>query len=64
MLIVRRNAQAGCYTVTHTGDDRADVEKLFGVNILPTSFTSMAEPRKVLHVIKDLNPAKTVTYSS
>ena len=60
MLVIKANG--GIWTVEHTGEDRAEVVRLFGTDTLPTPFlvkgTSAAD---VLRTVKGLNPTKEVT---
>lgn len=41
-------------------DDNPQVRELFGTDVIPTAFTSQAEPGRVLATIQALNPGVQV----
>ena len=49
-----------CWLAQWSGEDAAEIKRLFGTDILPTAFTNRAESSEVFAAIQGNNPGRLV----
>lgn len=59
-VIIDLSTAGGVWTAEHLGDNRRDVEALFGTAILPTPFSEKIPSWEVVAELRRLNPGAVI----